>query len=67
MIKKLYAGEYFFYDVDVEYTPEPNDKNEICQAGWFTLAEIKTFKYNADISNFISKVGSGKLVGERFQ
>ena len=62
MVKKLYAGEYFFYEVDDEYLAKPNDQNEICQAAWFTLDELKDLNVNADINNYISKITAGKLL-----
>lgn len=63
-IRKLYAGEYFFYKTDHEEVSPKHDKNEISEVGWFTLDEIRSLKHNADILNLISRINSGKLVDE---
>ena len=64
MVKKLYAGEYFFYKTEYEEISPNHDTNEISEVGWFTLEEMRSLKHNADIFNFVTRMNSGKLVDE---
>lgn len=66
MVKKLYAGEYFFYKTEQEEISTSHDSNEISEVGWFTFDEISSLKYNADIYNFLQRVNTGKLNTECF-
>jgi 8-oxo-dGTP pyrophosphatase MutT (NUDIX family) len=50
--KRFRAGEYFLFLLPVEYTPCPEDKNEIECAKWFTLEEIMKMNKNVDVSLF---------------
>lgn len=59
--KKLYAGEYFIYEIQNEIDIHIQDKKEISEAGWFTMEEFRRFHCNVDIMNFITKINRGLL------
>jgi ADP-ribose pyrophosphatase YjhB (NUDIX family) len=54
--RKLYAGEYFFYNVDQEIPIRVQDTAEIDDAGWFTVETMREMRGNIDVVNFLSKV-----------
>ena len=59
--QKLYAGEYFIYRTNQELIPSIKDTNEVSEAGWYSLNELKTFRCNVDIVNMIGKLKDGKI------
>ena len=50
-------SEYFVYSVDCEMPITINDSNEIIDAGWFSIEEIKTMYCNIDVTNFHMRNG----------
>lgn len=60
--RKLFAGEYFFYNVESEIEATPKDTTEISEAGWFSFEEISRMHGNVDVVNLISRLQKGSLV-----
>lgn len=67
LTRKLFAGEYFFYQVDDEFPVEPKDTFEVSDGGWFSLEELPRLHCNADIVNLINRLHKGTLVFNRNQ
>jgi 8-oxo-dGTP pyrophosphatase MutT (NUDIX family) len=60
-VQKLYAGEYFIYNVDEEPCINIQDTREISEGGWYSLEELRRFHCNVDIMSMLSKIDAGKL------
>lgn len=50
--KKLAAGGYFFFFMDNEPLPTIQCSDEISEARWFDIADIKTLSCNLDLNCF---------------
>jgi 8-oxo-dGTP pyrophosphatase MutT (NUDIX family) len=61
-VRKLYVGEYFIYNVDMESLPKIQDTREISEAGWYSIEELQRFHCNVDIANMMKKIQNGTLV-----
>jgi len=46
----LKVGYYYVFEIPNEWALSPRDTNEIEQAGWFTLEEMKNMNLNIDAS-----------------
>jgi 8-oxo-dGTP pyrophosphatase MutT (NUDIX family) len=60
-IQKLYVAEYFIYNLNDEIIPIIHDKNEISEAGWYSLNELNEFHCNVDIMYLINRVNKGLI------
>jgi 8-oxo-dGTP diphosphatase len=60
---KLSAGEYYFFEVQEEYTPMVCDEREVAEAGWYTLEEMADMECNVDVSYFLSRVNRRRKGG----
>ena len=54
--QRLSVGEYYFYDLSEEVTPEINDNREITEAKWMTIDEMKNSACNVDVNNFLMRL-----------
>lgn len=54
--KRFKAGEYYVFSVPEEYTPNPNDTQEVEEAKWFSLEELLTLNKNVDVSLFTQEM-----------
>lgn len=52
----LQVGYYYIFDVETEFELNPQDTNEVGQAGWFKPEDIRTMSINVDISHFIQRL-----------
>jgi 8-oxo-dGTP pyrophosphatase MutT (NUDIX family) len=49
----LYAGEYFYFAMEDEPTPQPNDLGEIAEARWVTEDEMRGMRVNVDVNRYL--------------
>ena len=54
--QRLAVGEYYFYDVPYELETEIRDTQEILEARWMSLPEMKNEKCNVDVNAFLNKI-----------
>jgi 8-oxo-dGTP pyrophosphatase MutT (NUDIX family) len=54
--QRLSVGEYYFYELDCEVAPSINDNNEIIDARWMTVEEMRREECNVDVNNFLSRL-----------
>lgn len=47
------GGEYYFFIMPEETTPEPRDLAEVEEAGWYSVDDLKRSKCNVDVSCFL--------------
>lgn len=60
---KFFAGEYFFFELPEETTPQPRDSAEIEEAAWMTLDELRALRsggVNVDINYFLDRMRRGR-------
>jgi 8-oxo-dGTP pyrophosphatase MutT (NUDIX family) len=50
--RKFGAGGYYFFHLDNEPTPQVHAIQEISEAKWFELSEIKQLNCNLDLNTF---------------
>jgi len=53
----LRVGYYYLFEVPTEFVLAPRDTNEVGQAGWFTLEQMKQMNMNIDASFFRAMLG----------
>jgi 8-oxo-dGTP pyrophosphatase MutT (NUDIX family) len=54
--QRLSVGEYYFYDLDSEATPSIRDTNEITEARWMSVDDMRGEPCNVDVNNFLSRL-----------
>jgi len=54
--QRLSVGEYYFYELECEVAPSINDNNEIIDARWMTVEEMRREECNVDVNNFLSRL-----------
>jgi 8-oxo-dGTP pyrophosphatase MutT (NUDIX family) len=54
--QRLSVGEYYFFEIGDEVEPEIQDVNEVCEARWMSLAEIRSESCNVDVNNVLSRM-----------
>jgi len=54
----LRVGYYYMFEVSDEFVLAPRDTNEVGEAGWFTLEQMRQMNMNIDASYFRSILGS---------
>ncbi len=52
VIELFKQNEYFCYRIQ-EIEPCPEDLREICDAGWFSIEELRRMDVNADVKRFL--------------
>jgi len=60
--KKYRVAEYYIYSVPEEYRLFPIDDNEIEDAQWFSIEDIKSLNKNVDVSMFCHHIQDRVLV-----
>ena len=53
----LRVGYYYMFEVPTEFELAPRDVNEVGEAGWFTLDQMRQMNMNIDASYFRSLLG----------
>jgi 8-oxo-dGTP pyrophosphatase MutT (NUDIX family) len=53
----LRVGYYYMFEVSDEFVLAPRDTNEVGEAGWFTLEQMRQMNMNIDASYFRSILG----------
>lgn len=53
----LRVGYYYMFEVPTEFELAPRDTNEVGEAGWFTLEQMKQMNMNIDASFFRTLLG----------
>jgi len=53
---KLSVGEYFFFEMEEEFTTTIKDPDEILEARWVPLNEIAELSCNVDVNNFLRRL-----------
>ena len=59
---KFSAGEYFFFEVEEEMEPAPRDNEEVSEARWMTVADIRALRHcerNVDVNFFLDQMRRG--------
>jgi NADH pyrophosphatase NudC (nudix superfamily) len=59
---KLSVGEYYFFEVDEELEPCVRDGEEVEDAAWFSLDEIRELPCNVDVNHFVERILRKKKV-----
>lgn len=54
----LSKGTYFVYHITKEYTPSPQDTNEIMNAKWAAIDEIPSMSCNIDVNDYYRRYGN---------
>ena len=54
--QRLSVGEYYFYELPEEVAPTINDSQEITDARWMTMDEMREEPCNVDVNNFLSRM-----------
>ena len=54
--QRLSIGEYYFYDLDAEITPEIQDHGEIIDAQWMSIEDMLNASCNVDVNNFLRRL-----------
>jgi len=54
--QRLAVGEYYFYEVPYELETEIRDTQEILEARWMSLDEMKNEMCNVDVNAFLTKI-----------
>jgi 8-oxo-dGTP pyrophosphatase MutT (NUDIX family) len=54
--QRLSVGEYYFYDFDEEIIPSIKDTQEITDARWMSIDEMRTETCNVDVNNFLQRL-----------
>ena len=54
--QRLSVGEYYFYELEQEVTPQIQDIQEITEASWMSIDEIQQTSCNVDVNNFLSRL-----------
>jgi len=54
--QRLSVGEYYFYEIEQEITPEIKDSQEISEAKWMSLDEMQNSSCNVDVNNFLLRL-----------
>lgn len=54
--QRLSVGEYYFYELSEEVVPTINDSQEIVEARWMTMDEMREEPCNVDVNNFLSRM-----------
>ena len=58
--QRLSVGEYYFYDLSEETTPDIKDCQEITDAKWMTIDEMRNSPCNVDVNNFLLRLRRNK-------
>lgn len=53
--QRLSVGEYYFFEVE-EVALSPADTDEIVDARWMSLSEIRSSSCNVDVNNFLLRM-----------
>ena len=53
--QRLSAGEYYFYEME-EVLPVIQDCNEISEARWVSISEMRSLNCNVDVNAFLSRM-----------
>jgi 8-oxo-dGTP pyrophosphatase MutT (NUDIX family) len=53
--QRLSVGEYYFFEVE-EVPLNPADTDEIVDARWMSLSEIRSSPCNVDVNNFLLRM-----------
>jgi len=53
---KLSVGEYYFFEVEEEIEPNIRDTNEIMEARWVDIDDIRELSCNVDVNNFLDRL-----------
>jgi len=61
-VQRLYAGEYFIYQINEELEPSIQDTLEISEAGWYSIDELRRFHCNVDIVSMLKKIENGRMI-----
>ena len=56
MCHKLSVGEYYFYELEDELEPITRDSEEVEEAGWYDIDEIRSMCCNVDVSHFLDRI-----------
>lgn len=54
--QRLSVGEYYFYDIEEEIAPCIKDTQEISEARWMSINEMRRESCNVDVNNFLSRL-----------
>lgn len=54
----LRVGYYYMFEVPYEFALAPRDTNEVGEAGWFTLEQMRQMNMNIDASFFRTLLGT---------
>jgi 8-oxo-dGTP pyrophosphatase MutT (NUDIX family) len=54
--QRLSVGEYYFYEMPYELETNIQDTQEILEARWMSLNEMKSEKCNVDVNAFLGKI-----------
>ena len=54
--QRLSVGEYYFYDLEEEILPCIKDTEEITEARWMSVNEMRKEPCNVDVNNFLSRL-----------
>jgi 8-oxo-dGTP pyrophosphatase MutT (NUDIX family) len=54
--QRLSVGEYYFYDLPSEITPSIRDTEEITEARWMSVDDMRGEPCNVDVNNFLSRL-----------
>ena len=53
---KLSVGEYYFFEVEEEETPNVQDTREVADAKWIDISELRNIPCNVDVNNFLDRL-----------
>jgi mRNA-decapping enzyme subunit 2 len=54
--QRLSVGEYYFYDLQEEVVPRINDTQEISEARWMSIDDMRLASCNVDVNNFLNRL-----------
>jgi 8-oxo-dGTP pyrophosphatase MutT (NUDIX family) len=54
--QRLSIGEYYFYDLEEEILPNIVDTQEIVEARWMAVSEMRKESCNVDVNNFLTRL-----------
>jgi 8-oxo-dGTP pyrophosphatase MutT (NUDIX family) len=54
--QRLSIGEYYFYDLEEEILPSIIDTQEILEARWMSINEMRKESCNVDVNNFLARL-----------